>query len=355
MPALHLCLLHTAKLASRKPACDALLARLAPASVDATWILDHDPPALHMPTVRKRVNLDKLVDDPTYEPHVRNMHVAQVSNALKHHQAVLTLHAKAQSPQNQTHDHSYYVILEDDVLYDADTIAQALPAALQAMPADVDVWLLGRAPVDGARGTPPPPLLPSVEAYALSRRALAALAAGGPAAAPAENAASGFFPVRFPMHVQLPYLARKHGLRIARAPQPVFLDGSKVGAAISTLTPTNPLVLNPEHVQLAALVQKAEPYVAADFAQLQALMKALTYKMHPDNMLLYVQHETKMGQYKKAQAFCEKIYETVAAGGGLINSDSAFLKIYMALHKHLQELPPASPAPARAATASATA
>lgn len=370
---LYVRILHAKRLSMRKVNCDDLMKRMYQASstgifrsVNIAYVETHDPDNLRVPDLKSLVRLEKVPNHPEYDGYVKNLHLSQVSNVLKHYQAIKDFYsiiqnaATANTPINPSQ--AAFIILEDDVLF-RDTIADSLSTAIkkaneQSNPYDICMLDLpsltfGKDMPGAAEATPTQPIfiphaskdskdtkdiLPTCAAYMLSKEAIEKIATVKTVANPDGTMAQedGFFPIRFIYNVQLSYLIKRHALRVATITPNLFADGSKYGIYISSLSSNNPLILSIEYLKLQEYVRSPKPYTQDDLTAITAIYDSIRYKTHPDMMLLFAMHELKLKNYQNANTICKDIYMLLTTHHGFINSESEFLKFYMALHKYLQ-------------------
>lgn len=256
---------------------------------------------------------------------VRQISVRQLSNAMKHRDAMVGIAAEKGDAGPR-----FALVVEDDALCN-DTLTTALSAATHYAPADADLVFLGlpsplRPPnVGGAvfdvtleRFS----ALPAVESYLVT-----------PAAA--ERLAAAFLPVRFATHLHLTYLVRLLGLRVYHAVPNVFVDGSKVGALTSTLDSNNRLLWCQGYCQAEALVR--EKGAALSMEELGPLLAAVPDPNHPDVHALRAAAWVAKGRPREAQASFSQAYEGYERDRCPMDISSLFLKAYMAVHRDLQD------------------
>jgi hypothetical protein len=289
--------------------------------VSVNRIVDCDATAVTPEVVERDVKLEKLEGRlDAFNKYTRTLDARNVSNALKHLAAmsgVVNASAKAND--------AFHIVLEDDVLLSS-TWAKALAACLRSLPADYDLVSLG---IPGSKegfqhACELYEVLPCCDSYVVSPKA-------------AEKLMRAFKPVRFATNVQLGYLAKAFDLTVYLHNPNVFLDGSKYGAFVSTLTPTNHLVLNRAYVEARKALNEVAPDVALD-ADLD-LKKSIfdnPHAEHPDFKHLQALYEWKTGGAAAAEPVFKAALDAYDAGGALVNSESQFLRDYIKLHAELQ-------------------
>ena len=284
--------------------------------VSVNRVYDSEATAVTPEVVERDVKLEKLEGRlDAFNKYTRTLDARNVSNALKHLAAL----------NGVSNPDAFHIVLEDDVLLSS-TWAKALAACLRSLPADYDIVALG---IPGAKeGFQPSAelyeVLPCCDSYLVSPKA-------------AEKLRRAFKPVRFAANVQLGYLAKAFDLNVYLHNPNVFLDGSKYGAFVSTLTPTNHLVLNRAYVEARKALNEAAPDVALD-ADLD-LKKSIfdnPHAEHPDFKHLQALYEWRTSGAAAAEPVFKAALEAYDAGGALVNSESQFLRDYIQLHAELQ-------------------
>lgn len=279
--------------------------------------------------------------DPAWRPHMRNMHVRQLSCALKHLEALRSVAALEEKD-------GYALILEDDCLC-GDEMEDAIRAVIDAAPSDTGVIMLGLPSPAGTRASPKSPIfidadnvlkgapLPACDSYLVRPAAASALAAA-------------WLPVRLPANLQLARLAGGQstatasaaGRLVVCAPN-VFVDGSKLGAFVCSVDATSKLVWNQLFCQCELLLA-GERYGPGEAAEYERLAAQQPFLGHPDVLAQRATHLERLGRHAEAEAAYNKALNTYDGVGALITGASAVLRGCMRVHRHLQ-IPPPPPAP----------
>lgn len=333
---LRLYIVHTPTFVERKPNMLALVDRLGRHPLLATesvMVTTPNPENVDRETIQKRVKLERL-EDAKWDPHVRNMHVAQVSNALKHFKC-LELIAASTEPD------ALHLVVEDDVCY-GDRIGDDLVEVhdLLAARQDWDAVFLGmpsRRVERSGRQFPTiqegtfAPMLPSCESYVVT-----------PAAA--RRLVEQYLPVRFMTNKHLSYVFDKDpaGYGVRYSEPNLFSDGSKTGRFVSTLDPSNVLLYNQEWVNAYNVVVKAqtapdERAVADGIAKLDAS----PVKDQPDLLNMKAMLRVLQKDYRGAHALFAQAYAGYLQNHAIVNNESTCLRNYIANFKHVQTLPAA--------------
>jgi hypothetical protein len=304
-------------------------ARLA--VVSATGLvhrLTGDEPMDVVARVQLLVDVDAShMTDPAFQPLIRNLHVKQVSNTMKH------IAAMQRIAGNSNPVHRFSLVVEDDALF-SDNVTTALGYAISDAPADADIIFLGlpspKSPPSGGGAVFDEALtlfgvLPACDSYLVTRAA-------------AERLSTTMLPVRFPTNVQLTYAIKTLGLRAYVAVPNVFVDGSKLGVFTGSLEPNNRLIWNQPYCKMDALIKNPDAYVSGKAAGMfDASWQEQPFKEHPDVLVLKAAHLAKMGCYREAEGVYASALVSYDKNGVVVNNTSEFLRSYIALHRNLQE------------------
>lgn len=276
----------------------------------------------------------KTLEDEKMRSLVRGLHLRQVSNAFKHHEALQRV-AKLQTSASETV--RFALVLEDDALF-GENMVTALASAAASAPANADVVFLGlpstrpKPPAEGTAFDDPLEIfkdhvLPACESYLVTPAGAAKLAAA-------------FLPVHFSAAAQLTYLLRKGAAQAYIAVPNAFVDGSKVGIVASSIETNNQLLWNQGYCRMDAIARRMPagggPYTAEAQAQFEALWAEQPFKEHPDALVLRADHLFRAGKHADAEDVYAKALAAFDREGCIINQSSDFLKRYMGLYGHLQ-------------------
>ena len=289
------------------------------------YIDEFDPNMIRQEDINTIVNLNKNNSGELYDNLIKNMHVNQISNALKHKTAI----SKA-ATSSTTSD--FYLVIEDDALYGDDVVTRLFDICvqLQGTPS-CDILFLGlpsllpieekgnlfRKTTDFYR------LLPCCDSYMGSKAAMQKLSAA-------------FTQIKYTTNIQLSYMFETNNISAYMTTPNVFLDGTKYGAYLSSVDPNSRLIFNPDFNKLASIIQKGT-YTAAEDAMIENALDNIKFKNHPDVMHLEAQYLITKKNYKKAEAILENVYSIVSQNGCIINTETEFLRTHMRIYKYLQE------------------
>lgn len=321
--------------AARQPLVTALEAALAPVLLSGRLeqVDDHDPAEL----VRGPTPIGSLVDmaaanldDEALRPHVRVLHIRQLSNALKHLEALKRIAALPELVPEAGAGARFGLVVEDDAVF-GDGMADALWHAAVDAPADADVVFVGlpstRMPPPGATASLfddplrlfPGNVLPACDSYLVTP-------------AGARRLAQAFMPVRLATHVQLSYLLRKGAAKAYVAVPNVFVDGSKVGVATSSIETNNQLVWNQVYCQASELLRTGRADVKQLRRDFDEVWKNQAFKEHPDCLVQLADQLAAVGRHGEAQDAYEKALAGYTAQNCIVNTSSEFMKRYMATY-----------------------
>jgi hypothetical protein len=288
-------------------------------------ITEHDPDTIDQDIIAKFVNYEKIGESHVelYNQLLKNMHINQLSNTLKHMKA-LSLIAKNSS------DNDLNLVLEDDILYE-DKVCASFEKLVGFLPKAYDVVFLGLPVVND---TPDNSkyifqetqkifrVLPFCDSYIVSHSAAKAIAAN-------------YTPIKFVNNVQMSYVCEKIGITTLQSVPNVFIDGTKYGLFLSKLTPNNPLIFNNDFTTLRSIVGKEE-INDTDHQTVKEILSKSAIKHNPDFIHMECAYHTRCKKYEKARERYETAYNTYMSNGCIINNESVFLRDYIRCHKFLQ-------------------
>jgi hypothetical protein len=293
------------------------------------YINDYDPDTIKQEDIATKVNLAKANNGELYDSLIRNMHINQLSNSLKHALAMVKAY-------NETEAFDMFITLEDDVLYGDDVLTRL--ADVVKMVADVkdppiDLLFLGLPSL-----VPVPPsdqptfrkvsdffrLFPCCDSYIFTKECVA-------------KVLPKVYPIKYTENIQLSWIAEECKLNCIMTTPNVFLDGSKYGAYLSAVDPNSKLVFNPEFNKLAQIVSKKGEYTPEEEKTIDAELETIKFRNHPDVMHLAALYHMAKGDYKKAENILENVYNIITQNGCIVNGDTEFLRTYARLHKHTQD------------------
>lgn len=286
-----------------------------------------DPDEIDMQIIRDNVDYSKITDNnkvELYNQLIKNMHVNQLSNTLKH-KAALELIAKV------SNDGEINLVLEDDILYE-ERVCFGLDRLFGSLPSKYELVFLGMPTttekVDKTKFVFQDThelfkVLPFCDSYIVSQSAAIKLL-------------SKYKPIKFVNNVQLGFAADSLGISTTQCIPNIFIDGSKFGMFLSKMSPNNMLIFNNDYNQLRGLVGKAD-ITPEDVRTMEKLVAKTPIKNNPDFIHQECLFHIKNGDYKKAKERFELAYNTYMSNGCILSNESVFLKDYIRTFKHFQE------------------
>jgi GR25 family glycosyltransferase involved in LPS biosynthesis len=293
----------------------------------------HDPAAITKEKIQEVALISPEGLKEPFDRLVGTMNVRQLSNAMKHHEALCTISTRALSDTAN-------LIIEDDVLYNEDLLEKSIVAALARAPNAWDLLFLGLPAQDDDSETSELrysatasvfKCLPACDSYLVTTAAAARLS-------------KAYLPIRFPTNIHLSWLLLHEDN--ARCPTSntyvispsVFIDGSKYGSCTSSINANNRLAWNPAYIRLFTLVRgkASDTYTKETEELIDRTYEAMTFKSHPDAQYLYAISLIKRAQYEKAGELMASALETYEKNNCNVNRSSEFLNAYCDLHRYLQ-------------------
>lgn len=293
-------------------------------NIDSEIITDYDVDSISMDEIKTFVDLNKTNKYEFFDGIIRNIHIKNVSNALKHHVAL----KKAASDAGK---HDFYLVLEDDVLF-GDDIVQKIGQVIGTYSTHkwdmIFMGLPSLSPIEDQNKVEPKlvsdtfRVLPSCDSYMMHKSVV-------------EKISSAFLPIKFVTNIHMSYLATSIPLKLMYTSPNVFIDGSKMGVYLSSLEANNKLYLNPEYNQLNNLIRK-DTYTEEDTKVINSMIENVKFKTHPDIQYLIGLYNEKCKNYAKAKDIYEAIYKIYSQNGCVVNNESELLTQYINIHKHFQ-------------------
>jgi hypothetical protein len=336
MKRLNVYIVHASHLIDRRRVIDELRKTLAKYTFsnikvgDITVIDKFDPSNLKAEDVQPKVNYTPLPADAPepqlYNGFIRVLHINNVSNALKHHEALRMI------SEVKTGEQELHLVLEDDLLYEP-KVCLLLDRLVEQIANGHEIVFLGFPNNE--------PINPSSNQISLKEtknvfRILPFIDSYFVTPATAGKLIADFFPIKFYTNIQMDYLIRKHGIRSQQCVPNIFVDGTKYGMFLSTQVLNNELIFNRDYMIMKELCDKAV-LSAEEKETVQQLTTKSQLAEHPDFMFLVGKHHKCMKNAKKAQEIYQKVYDGYKRNGIHINNESLFLREYINLHSLLQE------------------
>lgn len=267
------------------------------------------------------------MDDETLRPLVRALQIRQVSNSLKHLEALRRIAALESADGSGTDpDARFSLVVEDDAVF-GESMQDALFRAASDAPDDADIVFVGlpstRLPEPGSKRSvfddpltlyPNGGVLPACESYLVTP--------GG-----ARRLAEAFLPLRLGTTGHLTYLFRKKVAKPYLSVPNVFVDGSKIGVTVSTIEANSQLIWNQDYCLATELLRQNAPV-----EQFEAAWERQPFKNHPDCIVQQADSYAQRGKIEDAKEMYDRALKTYAENNGIINTHTEFMKRYMSMY-----------------------
>jgi GR25 family glycosyltransferase involved in LPS biosynthesis len=260
----------------------------------------------------------------SYNVFLKNLHVFQLSNALKHWRALEEI-------SKTSDEDDINLILEDDVLYE-DKMCMILENVLAELPAGYEVVFLGlpsnvdakkRLDVKFQPAKEMFRVLPYCDAYVVSKAA-------------AKKLYENFLPIKFVNNVQLSFVMEKSNTTGLISIPNVFMDGSKFGMFLSVLNPNNNLMFNNDYMRVKMAIANFNELKPGDREVVEKIMRESPFRGHPDFMHLVALYNVRQKKYKDAEAVFEEALKIFQGNSCILNHESQFLKDYILMYRETQ-------------------
>jgi GR25 family glycosyltransferase involved in LPS biosynthesis len=293
-------------------------------------ITDYDPMTIDSSVISRTVQYSPIPAEEgqltIYNNFLKNMHVFQLSNTLKFYKVFEEI-------AQHSSDDDLHLILEDDVLFE-DKICMTIEKQIADLPSNFDLVFLGfptnldANTKNNTKYQPTKdvfPMFPYCDSFFVSKNA-------------AKKIFDNYLPIRFTNNIQLSYVCEKIGLKSVLAIPNIFMDGSKFGVFLGTLTPSNQLMFNPDYMKIRGLLSK-ESLAEEDINSIESTYNNCIAKNHPDMMHVYAVFLAKINKLDESKKVFESALQIFQNNNCIVNHESQFLKDYIRLHRETQEIP----------------
>ena len=315
--------IHASDLVMRKQVCENFLNKIKDDfNVTIKYILEDDPKDIDITRIKDMVKMEKSKTNDVFDVLLKNIHVKQLSNSLKHYKAYQEI---------EKSDDEFSLILEDDIIYSNDVVDN-LKNVMDKIKANTEKWhiMFTGMPQPAGLNIKTPiinvaeifKLLPVCDSYFVCKQNVGELM-------------EKFLPIKYCTNIQLSYIITHQDIKAFMTVPNVFVDGSKYGMLLSSLESNNKLFLNPDYNKLVAIVNKNE-YTLEDDKVVQSLATSMQFANHPDFLYQLGLYEMKRKNYSKAKHVFDSIYEIYVKNNSVMNSDCEFLYNYCNLFTHFQ-------------------
>lgn len=272
-----------------------------------TYISEHEPEEITHDKIRESVVLEKI-NNPLFDSLLRNLTAKHVSNGFKHHKALQLI-------ASNTRFSAYPIVLEDDPLI-VDSFNTDISKFLEDIPSSWNIVMLG-LPGNSTGFQPLTDVykaLPVCNAYMIKPSV-------------ASKLSNTFLPLRYITNIHMSYSLQAFDIvPLLYSPQ-LFIDGSKYGIYVSTLTPNNELLFNKDYVQAKRQISD-KCYKDALFT-----IQSSPVKNHPDFLHLKGICELEVHGKEAAKQTFEEALRIYDENNAITNNESSYLTDYISLFR----------------------
>jgi hypothetical protein len=292
----------------RSAKLEAVRARIEAAhDVVTTVISNHEPEDISPKMVRESVVLERI-NSPLYDSFLRTLGPKQVSNSMKHLEALKGI-------STNTRSGAYPIVLEDDPLL-PDNFETDFQKMFDEIPSSWDFVCLGL-----------PGSAPGFQTIENVYKALPVCNAYMIKQSLASKLSNTFLPLRYIANIHMSYSLEAFGVKpLLYSPQ-LFIDGSKYGVYVSTLTASNDLIFNKEYVQAKKQVSDG------NFRDALFTINGSPLSNHPDFLHLKALCELQVDGKEAAARTFEAAMKVLEENNAVINNESKFLADYIELYR----------------------
>jgi GR25 family glycosyltransferase involved in LPS biosynthesis len=295
-------------------------------------ITEYEPGDINGDLISKTVSYDQIKDEDEtekklsfYNGLLRNLHIFQLSNSLKHYKALEEI-------SKTSGENDINIILEDDILYE-DKVCMLLEKIIQDLESDYGMIFLGLpSNIDAAnrRGVKYQNtsevfrVLPYSDSYIIST-------------ASAKLLFDNYLPIKYVNNIQLSYVLEKIKMQSKLSLPNIFMDGSKYGLFLSVLNPNNALLFNNDYMKAKIMIDKGE-FKSDEKRELEKIFKESIIASNPDMMHLNALYSIKNNKFSIAETIFENALKIYQSNNCILNHESQFLRDYIKLYKNLQTI-----------------
>lgn len=272
-----------------------------------TFISEHEPEDITNEIMKASVVIEKLNNE-LYDSLLRNLTPKHVSNGFKHHDALKRI-------ASNTRAGAYSIVLEDDPLIvesfdiDFDKLLKDIPSCWSMIMLGLPGKAQGFQPLTDVYKA-----LPVCNAYIIKPSI-------------ASKLANTFLPLRYVTNIHLSYSLQAFGIvPLLYSPQ-LFIDGSKYGIYVSTLTPNNELLFNKDYVQARKQMNDK------CFKEALFTIQSSAVKHHPDFLHLKGMCEVEVHGKEVAKKTFEEALRIYDENNAITNNESTYLTNYISLFR----------------------
>lgn len=296
---------------------------------DFKIISEHDPSDLTPEFLQKHVNYSPFPTEDEklkfYNGALRMLHINNISNAMKHYEALKCISEKGESIN---------LVLEDDVLFEPGFCA-ILDETIGKL-ADKQLVFIGLPNNEEMKDKTIKfkdtkemfKVLPYNDSYFVTPST-------------AKMLIEKFFPIKFLTNIQLTYLCDITDVKIFQTVPNVFIDGTKYGMYLSSLMANNELAFNKDYMMVKSVLNKVDAkqdLIEDEKKMLDQLFEKSDIREHPDFLLLktkYLRYVKK--NIKGAYDLYKKLFDVYKKNNCIVNNECMLLREYISVHAEMQD------------------
>lgn len=325
MKALHIYIIHCKALKEREASISNIINKLRSHNYgsinigEVFLIASNDPSDIPVEFIQKSIDYSIINDQSLaiFNQFIKNIHINQLSNTLKHADALNKIISK---PNDDLH-----LVIEDDALFGED-LCKTLDNVIKGINSEPIIFLGLPSTATEQGGITIQPtsfdVIPMVDSYLITYDT-------------AKLIHDNFFPIKFTSVFQMNYIIKRLGIKTYQTNRNVFVNGSKYGMFVSSLNPNNALVFNKDYVSVLELLNKPTNTIE-DSKTVETLLKDSPISKSPDFLYLVARYNIKEKKYVEAEKLLSEAYNITLSNNGIVNHESAMLKDFIRLFKHLQ-------------------
>ena len=293
-------------------------------------ITNHEPNDISLNVIQQTVNYNAPTEEHVkhFSNYTKTLHVNQLSQMLKHRDAL-------EKTSQQPHEDSWSMIIEDDAIYQEQTMCQSLDNLFGVIHKDKAKLVFLGMPFSSRNvgkqicevDRQEFPIIPITENYIVHKNI-------------ASDMLSHLIPLKYNNNIQYNYVISKMQLTCHQSVHNIMINGSKFGAFTSCTNPCNPLVFNKEYMTIFDMCKKIDQ----DDVSVESLTDAFNSEMrnignlkdNPDFQHIIAKFKIHQGKYEEAKKLLVKALETLEKNHAIINHESWILRDLVRIHKYLQ-------------------
>lgn len=295
-------------------------------NINIKVITDHEPESINMNNIKNLISMNPLdeTENQFYNNFNTKLSIHTISNGLKHFKAIQMISKETENTIN--------IVFEDDVMCSNKLFTQLHSLYTNINEVPWDIVLLGQ-PSEEVQSTnnlslkkisPTNTIFPCIDSYLIKPSF-------------AKSILINFFPLRYPLNIQLSYIIDKMNNQNCYKIFPnITGDGSKIGTYTSSIMPNNVLLFNNIYKKIYTTLESYSTLNDEQINEIKSLLEQNEYKSSPDFIHIEALLYMKIGDLQKSKSLFEKAYDSYNLKKTPMNNTSVFLKNYINIFKLIQ-------------------